>query len=121
MYGLSPETDLSPLNGAALTFLGFGQHQVHLAFSGDSDCSISIEGNYIVTPCGGGASSTFSEAVEGAPALLSLLGHPVALASVPAEGTVRLSFDDGTVLEVLDSSTGYESYQVSLRDRLLVV
>src|SRR5262249_20053272 len=40
MYGLSPETDLSPLNGCMLTFVGFGQYQLQLAFSGDADCSI---------------------------------------------------------------------------------
>lgn len=120
MYGLSPETDLSPLNGCALTFLGFGQHQVQLAFSGDTDCSISIEGDYIMTPPRG-TSSTFSEAVDGAPALLPLLGRTVIEASVPADGTVRVGFDDGSVVELLDSSTQYESYQVNLGDRLLVV
>ena len=50
MHGLSTETDLSPLHGSALTFLGFSQYQVQLAFSGDAHCSISIEGDYIVTP-----------------------------------------------------------------------
>src|SRR5687767_581125 len=111
MYGLRPETDLSPLNNCALTFVGFGQHQVQLAFAGDTDCSISIEGDYIVTPSGGGGSTTFSEAVGGAPALLPLLGHTVTLASVPVDGTVRVGLDDGSVVEVLDSSAHYESYQ----------
>jgi uncharacterized protein DUF6188 len=120
MYGLSPETDLSPLNGCSLTFVGFGQYQVQLGFSGDTPCSISIEGDYIVTPTGRD-SVTFSDAVDGAAALLPLLGHTVTLASVPADGTVRVGFDDGSVVDVLDSSTHYESYQVNLGDRLLIV
>ncbi|KRB75116.1 hypothetical protein ASE01_17305 [Nocardioides sp. Root190] len=120
MYGLSPETDLSPLNGCKLTFLGFGRHQVQLAFSGDTPCSVSIEGDYIVTPSGRDA-TTFNEAVDGAAALLPLLGHAVVFASVPTDGTIRLEFDDGSVIEVLDSSARYESYQVSIGDRLLVV
>ena len=43
------------------------------------------------------------------------------MASVPAVGTVRLGFDDDSVIEVLDSEAHYESYQISLGDRLLVV
>ena len=120
MYGLSPDTDLSPLSGCALTFVGFGQHQVQLGFSGDTHCSISIEGRYTVAPLGRGV-TTFSAAVEGASVLLALLGHTVTLALVPADGTVRLGFDDDSVVEVLDSEAHYESYQISLGDRLLVV
>ena len=120
MYGLSPETDLSPLNGCTLTFVGFGRYQVQLAFSGDAQCRISIEGNYVVTPLGL-ESAAFSDAVAGAGALLPLLGHTVVLASVPTDGTVRVGFDAGTVVEVLDSSAQYESYQVNLGERLLIV
>ena len=74
MYGLSRDTDLSPLSDCALTFVGFGQHQVQLGFSGDTHCSISIEGQYTVAPAGRGL-TTFSAAVEGASMLLPLLGH----------------------------------------------
>ena len=120
MYGLSTETDLTPLNGTMLTFVGFGQYQVQLRFSGDVDCYISIEGDYIVTPAGH-TSTTFTEAIDGAGALLSLLGHTVTVASVPTDGTVRLGFDDDSVVEVLDSWAHYESYLVQLGDRQLVV
>lgn len=120
MHGLSPDTDLSPLGGCMLTFVGFGQYQVQLAFSGDTDCRISIEGDYVVTPSGGEC-TTFSGAVDGATALLPLLGHSVEVAEVPSDGTVRLGFDSGAVVEVLDSEAHYESYQINLGDRLLVV
>ena len=63
----------------------------------------------------------FRKSLHGAPVLLPLLGHTVRLAAVPADGTVRWGFDDGSVVEVLDSSTHYESYQVNLRGRLLIV
>ncbi len=120
MYGLSRDTDLSPLNDCTLTFVGFGQHQLQLAFSGAEDCTISIEGNYIVThpDC---QPTKFSGAVDGASALLPLLGHNVTVAEVPSDGTVRVGFDDGSGIEVLDSETHYESYQVNLGGRLLVV
>lgn len=120
MHGLSTDTDLRPLSGCMLTFVGFGQYQVQLAFSGDTDCHISIEGDYAVMPPAGEV-TTFSGAVDGAAALLPLLGHSVVLAEVPIDGTVRLGFDGGSVVEVRDSEAHYESYQISLGDRLLVV
>jgi hypothetical protein len=120
MYGLRPETDLTPLNGTMLTFVGFGRYQVQLRFSGEVDCYISIESDYIVTPAGR-KSATFTEATDGAAVLLPLLGHTVTVASVPADGTVRLGFDVDSAVEVLDSWPHYESYLVELGDRLLVV
>jgi hypothetical protein len=120
MYGLSPDTDLSPLNDCILTFVGFGQHQLQLAFSGDEYCAISIEGDYIVT-APQSEPIAYSEATAGAPTLLPLLGHTVTIAEVPSDGTVRVTFDDGSVVDVLDSDALHESYQVSFGEHLLVV
>lgn len=120
MYGLSPDTDLSPLSDCTLTFVGFSQYQLQLAFSGGESCGISIEGDYTVTAPERGP-NTFSEAVAGAAALLPLLGHTVTIADVPSDGTLRVTFDDGSVVEALDSQAHHESYQVTFGDRLLVV
>jgi len=120
MYGLSPDNDLSPLKGCVLTFVGFGEYRVQLAFSGNVNCAISIESDYVVTPSSG-ESATFTEAMGGASMLLSLLGQTVKVAAVPSDGTLRLGFENGAVVEVLDSQTHHESYQVNLGDRLLVV
>jgi hypothetical protein len=43
---------------------------------------------------------TCSAAVAGAQAQLPVLGHTVGSATVPNHGTVRVVFDDGSVLEV---------------------
>lgn len=120
MNGLGRDTDLTALNDSTLTFVGFGQNQVQLGFTGEKSCGISIEGDYVVTPAGG-ESTTFSGAVDGAAALLPLLGHTVHVAEVPSNGTVRVVLKDGSVVEVLDSELHYESYQINLGDRLLVV
>lgn len=120
MYGLDPNTDLSALRGCTLTFVGFGQYQLQLALSGDSDSSISVEGDYTVSERGGPA-LTCTEAVSGATALLRLLGRTVESANVPENGTVRVIFDDKSVVEVHDSSAHYESYQLNLAGREIVV
>jgi hypothetical protein len=120
MYGLSPETDLGALRGSRLTFVGVGEYQVQLAFSGDVDCSISIEGDYSVARKGH-QPTTYGAAVAGAHSLLPIIGHTVGSATVPNEGTVRVVFDDGSVVEVLDSSAQYESYQINLGGHTLIV
>lgn len=120
MYGLSPETDLSPLRGCVLTFIGFGEYQFQLGFSGASNCAITIEGDYVVTSPGLEA-ARFRKAVDGAAAVLPILGHTVTTAEVPTDGTVRVCFDDGSVVEILDSEEHFESYQINLCGRFLVV
>ena len=120
MHGLSVDTDLSPLNGCTLTFVGFGQHQLQLAFWGDADCAISVEGELHRVSAGARAHHVH-RCCTGAATLLPLLGHTVTVAEVPSDGTVRVRFDDGSVVEAPDSQSRYESYQVNLGSRLLVV
>jgi len=120
MHGLPVTTDLGELEGCDLTFVGFGQYQLQLGFSGDPDCGLSVEGDYLLSTSDGSA-TTFSTAVSGASGLLRLLGTRVVSADVPEDGTVRIAFADGTRLEVLDSSERYESYQLNLGRRLIVV
>lgn len=120
MYGLDTGTDVSALSGGLLTFVGFGQYQLQLAFTGAEYCLISVEGDYRVSrppdqPV------TYTDAVGGATALLPLLGRTVASAAVLEGGTVRVTFDDASLIDVLDSSSEYESYQLNLGDRLIIV
>jgi|SRR6478752_4910829 len=120
MHGLDPATDLGPLIGATLTFVGIGQHQVQLHFSGEPDCAVSAEGEYSVRPVQEPL-VRFAEPPEGASALVALLGSHVERAEVLDAGTMRLTLNAGVVVEVYDSKAGYESYQVTLGDRLIVV
>jgi hypothetical protein len=120
MYGLDAGTDLSALDGSALTFVGFGEYQLQLAFTGSTNCAISVEGDYKVAGPGG-TPITYRDAVAGSAALLQLLGRTVESANVPEGGMVRLVFDDGSLVEVLDSKSDYESYQLNLGPRLIVV
>jgi hypothetical protein len=120
MYGLDTDTDLSELRGCALTFVGFGEYQLQLAFSGATDCSISVEGAFKVSGPSG-RPVTYRDAVAGATALLRLLGRTVESATVPEGGTVRMTFDDESVVDILDSEAHYESYQLNLGSHLIVV
>ena len=54
-------------------------------------------------------------------AWLPLLGHDVHKATGTRDGTLTLVWDDGAVVEVLDSWPNYESYTVSGGPELIVV
>jgi hypothetical protein len=53
--------------------------------------------------------------------MLPLLGTTIAGASVVPPGTLRLTWSNGHVLEIMDSSERYESYVVTCGDKLIVV
>ena len=83
-------------------------------------CSISVEGRYRVADSIG-ETRVYGDAVSGAPALLPLLGRTVASATVPDHGTVRIVLDDGSLIELLDSSAKYESFELTLGSRSIIV
>ena len=64
---------------------------------------------------------TYADALAGAADLLRLLGRTVVSAAVPEGGTVRIIFDDESVVDILDSDSHHESYQLNLGNRLIVV
>src|SRR5258706_284282 len=44
--------------------------------------------------------------------LMKVLGHSIVRAAGDAKGTLTLEFDDGQVLECLDTSSQFESYHI---------
>lgn len=87
---------------------------------GDEECSLSVEGTYAVSEPGGPA-VLFNEAPQGASALTRLLGRKVSAAAVLEAGTLRIEFNDGAAVEVHNSGDHYESYQLSLGTRVVIV
>ena len=122
MYGLDPSTDVSLLIGCTLDHVGVGRHQVSLALAGNPHprCSLTIEGDFVVGSRDG-TRRTFSDAVEGSGAITPLLSLSVVTADVPENGRLRISFSDGSVIEALDSESDYESYQLSIGERVIIV
>ena len=82
--------------------------------------TLSIESDFSITPSGGEA-SRYDRPRDAAQALADLLGVVVIEARVVEPGTLMLRWADGSVLEVFDSNEHYESYQIHLGERLIVV
>ncbi|GEL98338.1 DUF6188 family protein [Cellulomonas terrae] len=118
MYGLEVGTDVSGLKGRTIEQIAVGEHQAQLHLS--NSASISIEGDFSMTSAGG-APTIFERPRDAAQALADRLGLDVVSADVLEPGVLTLEFSDGSQLRAYDSSDRYESYQIRIGDRLIVV
>ena len=109
MYGLPADTDLSFLIGASLLQVCVGENEVIANLY--SDISVMIASTVRVIGHSG-AAEVFDDARALGIALLPLLGRVIQKASGTSDGTLRLTWDDGTIVEIVDSYKEFESYTV---------
>jgi hypothetical protein len=118
MFGLPADTDLSFLHGRQLTQVCVGQYQVLMHF--DEEVSISVDSEIDIShEATAMADQSTSSANPGD--LLPALGALVKNASAPGDGSLVISFDNGVVVKVLDSSLRYESYQIWNGSEIIIV
>ena len=120
VYGLPVDTDLSAFVGLELQLVSISLHQVNADFDGVRKIGISIEGDYAVAPAGM-AQVRYTAAPDGAAAPASLLGSQVAGVRVAEPGTTSVHFAGGATITVFDSEAHYESYQIYISERIIVV
>ncbi|WP_431841693.1 hypothetical protein [Calidifontibacter indicus] len=53
--------------------------------------------------------------------MLELLGEAICDAEVPTDGSVRLTFGNGSVVELYDAEWNYESNQINVADLHIMV
>jgi len=95
--------------GSALLQVCIGQNEVILRF--DREISITIESRFLVRDPDG-YEAVFESAPRAAALLADLLADSVTEVLGDKDGTLRMSFAKGGILEVYDSSKDYESYQI---------
>jgi len=120
MFGLEVGTDVSALSGCSLESIDLTEHQVQLRLDSLIGITLSIESDFSITP-GGGKATRYDRPRDAAQALADRLGVVVTEAGVAEPGTLRLHWADGSLLEGFDSNKHYESYQIHMGERLIVV
>jgi hypothetical protein len=116
VHGIPDDFDPSPFEGAELTNVAFGPFNINLYFYGELKIEVGLESacehaspdgwTDILAAIGtGGVSQAQSR-------LMRLLGHTVTEAVVESSERLRLSFDDGQVLTLIDSNAEHESFNV---------
>ncbi len=118
MYGLSPDLDLSFLEGIDLLQVCIGANEVILHF--DANVSITIQSALRIRSTSG-RDKIFEEPPSAAAELMEFLSDSPAEVAGSEDGTLRLIFSGGGLLEIYDSSRQYESYLIRHGDELYVV
>jgi len=115
MYGVPADLDLSMFIGATLIQIAIGEYQVNFCFDGYR--LVSVEGFWQVKNATGQIlDSELKNSERDCYRVHRLLGRRVTGFQVHAPTSVVLQFDEGYTLEVVDSSTQYESFSIQPGD-----
>ena len=118
MYGLPTDLDLGFFVGSTLHQVCIGANELILHF--DHGVSLTIESEFLVGDPARG-SEKFDRPRPSAARIVGLIDRTVRRADGTADGTLVLVFDQDYRLEVHDSSSQYESYQIHHDSRIIVV
>lgn len=118
MYGLPPDQDFGFLIGVTLTQICIGRHEIILNFSGD--VSITVEGDLEIEPTLATRHRYDDSRVAGAK-LSPLVALSVENARRIQPGDLELTFSNGWAVNICDSSSHYESYQIRHGSDLFVI
>ncbi len=118
MYGLPAELDLNFLVGPILLQVCIGENEVILNF--DGEISITIESSFLVRDPNG-LEIVFEDSQSAAGSLVKLISDAIAKVHGQSDGTLRLWFTRGDILEIYDSFESYESYQIQHGKDIYVV
>jgi Family of unknown function (DUF6188) len=119
MYGLPDDFDAGAFVGRTLEQVCFTENQVTLHF--DCVVDITVESAFVH----GDRKSESSHPVIRMPVhesgLMRLLGSSIIESSGNQDGTLMLAFDNGDLVKILDDAPNYESYQIRIGDRVIIV
>ena len=118
MYGLPKDIDLGFLVGAKLLQVCVGENEVIANF--DPAVSVMIASAVRLHPADD-LLRTLEDSKAIGSALLPLLGAAVRDASGTPDGTLHLVWENGTIVDILDSWAEFESYTIRNGDDLIVV
>lgn len=120
MYGLRKDIDLSFLNGREVGQVAIGIYQIQFGF--DEDVRISVEGQFAYFD---GQEEWVWKPEPGAALIaartVSLLGATIQTFDGKEDGTLTLTFSNGQRLTIVDNSKEYESYDITLPGRTIIV
>lgn len=116
MKGLSEKVDLGPFVGRQLVQVCFGAWIVVLLF--DGPVRIVVESSIILSNTGG--SRSIDDFRADASVLCKLIGQNVAGANRTSTGGMTLHMSSGTHVEITNSSSEHESFQIHIGNEILV-
>jgi hypothetical protein len=121
VHGVPENFDTSVFVGATLGRVSFGAYSVQLDFGAEETLYITVEGAYVHA---GPASEGWADEVRlpvGTSRLMQLTNHEVVDAARLDRERLRLTFDHGHTLTLIDDTDQYESFQIEARGEFWIV
>jgi len=118
MNGLPKNFDGSFLVGCALEMVCFNATQMYLHFS--KGVTITVEGTFSYRKTASQAAPAIKVPVKESD-LMQLLEQSVSKVTGDQSGALTLSFSNGQIFKCFDSSKHYESYQIKIGDKVIVI
>jgi hypothetical protein len=118
MYGLPENTDLRFFTNRVLLQVCLGANEAILRFDGDVSVTAQTDMGH---KSAGVFTALYKTIIPSAAMLVRFLHTSVIGASVRSPGTLVLEFSNGEALELYDTSSDYESYQITYDGNTIVV
>lgn len=118
MYGLPADFDSRIFVGSNLEMICFAVNQLYLHFGHKLMIQLGGEYSLQTDPA---SEPEIIEVPEFHPQLTKLLEQTVNNASATREGTLTLQFSNGAVFTCYDRTPGYESYEIIIGERRIIV
>ena len=110
MYKLPANVDLSFFKGNILLQICIGANEIILRF--ENQISITVQTDVVHKSQSGDVTAIYKSMPESAAMLVGFLHSAVTEATAIDPSTISLRFANGEYLEIYDTSTQYESYQI---------
>jgi len=119
MYKLPDNVDLTFFKGSLLLQICIGANEVILRF--ENQISITIQTDIVHKSQSGDVTAIYKSITTSASMLVSFLHYKITEAIAIDPSTISLRFSNGEYLEIYDTSTQYESYQINHGDKTIIV
>jgi hypothetical protein len=119
MHRFSDASQLSVLTGQEVWQICLGQYQTQLIFSDET--TLRMEGDYVHQIRAESREIAQERSSSGPNELHRLLGKTVIRVRVLSPASAELIFSNGDALLLIDDSDQYESFIVTLKDRIIVI
>lgn len=115
MYGVRPDLDLSPFEGATLDSVTICKFQISFHF--DPSASLTIQGRWcLLDPAGRVVDESSDPDPRDAYRVHRCIGEHVTAARAEPPDSIALTFESGCTLRVTDDTPQYESFHIEPGD-----
>ena len=118
MYGIPEDLNISELVGQPLDLISFSANTVHFVFG--NEISITVESSYSYKIGEGDVVKQEKIPIKSS-SLMNLVGSYIKSVNIKNSNELLLKFDKNSFLLIYDDNETYESFQIQIKDKNIIV